>query len=90
MSTPAREDVKVLSSDLKGFRGTAWHIEIAGKHYVISAISNEFGNEFGNETMAFPADERGSVTGWGELAFVRGRDHEACIADLLRTLGGAS
>lgn len=84
MSALTRDDVKVLSTDLSGFRGTAWHIEIAGKHYCISAICNEFGTE----TMAFAADERGDVTSWTDLVVIHRMDHEACIAELLNTLGG--
>ena len=82
----ARDGVKVLTTDAKGFRGTAWHVEIDGKHYVISAISNEFATE----TMAFVADERGQVEDYAELVVVRTWDHEACIAALLNTLGAAS
>lgn len=83
MTGPERDDVKVLSTGLKGFRGTAWHIEVGGEHYAISAISNEVGTE----TMAFAADKDGNVTSWTDLAVVRGQDHEACIAELL---GGQS
>lgn len=81
-----RDDVNVLSTDLSGFRGTAWHIEVDGKHYVISAISNEFGVE----TMAFAADDQGKVEDYADLAVVRRRDHEACIAALLEYLGDAA
>jgi hypothetical protein len=79
ISRHVRDDVNVLTTSLKGFRGNAWHIEVGGKHFAISAISNEFGTE----TMAFAADKDGNVTSWVESAMVHGQDHKACIAELL-------
>lgn len=82
MNAPTREDVHVLSSDVKGFSGTAWLIKVRNRHFIISAIATE--------TMAFPADSIGEITEWCESAVVHGAGHEACIAALLETLGGAS
>jgi hypothetical protein len=80
-----RDDVEVLSTDVRGFRGSAWHIKVGAKHFAISAISNEFGTE----TMAFAADEHGKVESFTDLAAVHAYDHEACIAALLDSLAGA-
>jgi len=81
-----RDAVTVHSTSVKGLRGSAWHIELADKHYVISAIDNEFGQE----TMAFAADENGHVTSWTEQAVVFSQDHEACITKLIDALNGTA
>lgn len=72
----------MLDSHARGWCGSAWLIQIAGKHYIISALADE--------TMAFAADRNGRVTSFADLASVRRADHEACIARLLESLGGES
>lgn len=83
-SNPTRADVTILNDRLPGFHGTAKLIEVAGKHYVVSATVAPFS---GPETLVFQADANGQVTNWVEVAGGRGSlNHEVAIADLLNTL----
>lgn len=87
-----REDVKVLSENVPGtHRGHWWHIQIGEQYYIVSAVDLDFGGFAisgyrDSETMAFPADEHGKVTSWGEVGFVPFKDHWACIDTLLGDL----
>lgn len=81
-----RADVTVHNDNLPGFHGTAWLIEVGGKHYAVSATDVPYS---GPETMVFAADETGQVIDWMDLAVVHTLDHEAAIADLLATLVAA-
>ena len=93
MTTLTREDVKVLNNDNAGgpeTRGAWWHIQIGDEYYIVSAadLGISFPGYRTSETMAFPADEKGEVTSWGEVAFVPYKSHEDCIADLIGELNG--
>jgi hypothetical protein len=72
------DDVKVISTEVTGFVGTAWLIEIRGQYFVISAVNGE--------TRAFDANATGYVESWSERTGVDCADHEACIDSLLRIL----
>lgn len=85
-TNPTRADVTIHNDRLPGFHGRAKHIEVAGKHFVVSATVAPFS---GPETLVFLADANGEVTNWIEVAGGRGSlDHEDAIADLLDTLAG--
>ena len=54
-------------------------VKKGGRFYVVSSVVAMF---TGFETLVFPADERGKVTDWGEVAGGRGMSREEAIADL--------
>lgn len=95
MTEFTRNDVKVLNDNAGGrdARGRWWHIQIGEAFYIVSAVDLMAGLSMpgyrDSETMAFPADESGEVTSWGEAAFVPYKDHEACIENLLESLNGS-
>ena len=94
MTTLTRADVKVLNDNAGGpaNRGHWWHIQIGEDYYIVSAVDLAHGGLIpgyrDSETMAFPSDASGEVTGWGEVAFVPYKSHEDCITDLLGELNG--
>ena len=95
MSELTRDDVNVLNDNVPGLRGTAWHIRIDDKYFIVSAVDLHFGGFVlsdyrDSETMAFPADAKGEVEDWCEEAMVPTKDHWACIDQLLSNLGSAS
>jgi hypothetical protein len=56
-----------------------------GQHYIVSGVSAMFSRW---EVLVFPADEKGEVTSWTEVAGGRGISHEDAIADLEMALAG--
>jgi hypothetical protein len=54
-------------------------------YFVVSSVVAMFG---GFETLVFPADEKGEVTDWGEIAGGRGMSRDEAIADLEAVLRG--
>ena len=51
-------------------------------YFVVSSIHAPFS---GFETLVFPADSKGNITDWGEVAGGRGADRADAIADLEET-----
>jgi hypothetical protein len=71
----------IHSTNLPGWQGHAWHVEVDGEHFVVSGVDAMFS---GWEVLAFPADKNGEVTDWLEVAGWRGPSatHEAVVAAL--------
>lgn len=77
--------------DATGMRGDAalYKVEppIEGNVFVVaSAVDLDYGG-FGeglrkSETMIFPADEQGTVSDFGELAFVAHKSHVDCFGEI--------
>jgi hypothetical protein len=89
MTELTRDDVTVLSEDAPGrWNGTAWHIRIGEKFYIISATDGlSIPGYHTSETTAFAADEAGHVENFTRLAMVEHKDHWDCIDQLLSDLG---
>lgn len=77
------DDVTILSFDLSGFQGEAWHIAARGEHYVVSAANT---SDHGPETMVFAGNPDGTVRSWEDLVRVSGLSHKSAIEELLETL----
>lgn len=75
--------VEILRRDLPDFSGDAWLVGVKkfpkGKYFVVSGTYAAFS---GWEVLVFPADSKGNVTDWGEVAGGREMTHEEAIADL--------
>lgn len=85
MATLTRDDVNVLNYDVPRFNGTAWHIEVSGEHYIVSAIHGAF--DTGRpETLIFRANEFGEPASWADLVNYPDFDHEGAIEELLEVL----
>lgn len=78
MSELTRDDLRVVSTEVSGFVGTAWLIEIRGRYFIVSAGDGE--------TRAFDANAIGEVTSWSERTGIDRADHMACIDSLLEIL----
>lgn len=81
-----RGDVVVHSYDRPDWRGTAWHIEVANRHYVVSAVTLPpvIAGYKTCETAVFPANTDGTVENYRDLVMLDDvMDHEAAITELL-------
>ena len=65
--------------ELTGFRGAACLVRRGDEYFVVSSVD---ALPTGPETLVFPADADGNVTGWGEVAGGRGVSREEAIAEL--------
>lgn len=85
-----RSDVTVHSYGAAGtWRGVAWHIEVSGRHYVVSAVDLPpiAAGYKTCETAVFPANPDGTVDSYGDLVMLDDvQDHEAAIAELLEQI----
>lgn len=74
-------EVKIIKKGLEGFTGEAWLVKKGRKYFVVSGAHAMF---TGWEVLVFPANEKGEVTSWGEVAGGRGITHAEAIAQLER------
>ena len=71
--------IEVIKKGLDGFNGDAWLVKRGDEYFIVSGTTAMF---TGWEVLVFPADEKGAVTNWGEVAGGRGISHEDAIAEL--------
>ena len=71
--------VEVIRKDVAGFKGEAWLVKKGEEYYYV--VSGVFATT-GREALVFPANEKGEVTGWGDIAGGRGCTHEDAILEL--------
>jgi hypothetical protein len=88
-----RADVLVHSRTAPGWHGEAWHVEIGGLHYAVSAVDLPpvIAGYKSCETAVFPARTDGTVEDYGDLVMLDDvKDHEVAIAHLIDQLNSTS
>lgn len=81
-----RNDVQILEENAEGWNGHCKLVQVGGRKFFVSAISNMWGTE----TFAFETKDGVEVWDWMETAGVRVYDHEACIAELLDAVNNSA